>query len=66
MNLLTHTGSLSFKNKSYSQEKLAIENMYNLFYCGNTMWLLSKSDSDTAYFHVIQGENCPLSVGLPD
>lgn len=62
MNLLTHTYSLSFKNKSYSQKKLASESVYNFFYCGNVMWLypcflLSKSDSDTVYFHVIQGEN---------
>lgn len=62
MNLLTHMRSHSFKNKSYSQKKLARENMYNFFYYGNIMqlnqWLLlSKSDSDTLCFHVIQGEN---------
>lgn len=62
MNLLTHMRSLSFKNKSYSQKSLQGENMYNFFYYGNIMqlnqWLLlSKSDSDTMYFHVINGEN---------
>lgn len=65
MNLLTHMHSLSFKNKSYSQKKVARENMYNFFYYGNTMWLnqwlvLSKTDSDTVYFHVIRGENLSI------